>query len=102
MIWYKKTRKLKQTNVDNILLFLNKVLTLLKDIFEEVFRKRKIDNGSVTKKTYMPEILCVIDIKADIGSRILNRLMFTGLAIIVFWDICLFVNKSCLVIIRVN
>ena len=101
-MWYKKTRKLKQTNVDNILLFFNKILTLLNDISEEVLRKRNIDNGSVTKKTQMPDILCVIDIKADIGNRILNRLMFTGLAIIVFWDICLFINKSCCVIIRVN
>tara|TARA_B100000900_G_C20271485_1_gene590171 strand:- start:3 stop:155 length:153 start_codon:yes stop_codon:yes gene_type:complete len=50
-MWYKKTRKLKQTNVDNILLFFNKVLTLLNDISEEVLRKRNIDNGSVTKKT---------------------------------------------------
>ena len=50
----------------------------------------------------MPDILCVIDINADIGSRILKRLMFTGLAIIDFWDICLFINKSYSVIIRIN
>ena len=84
------------------MLFFNSVLKLLKDISEEVFLKRNIVNGSVTKKTYMPEILWVIDIRADIGSRILNRLMFTGLAIIVFWDICLFINKSYGLIIRVN
>ncbi len=64
-------------------------LIALNDISVDVFLKKNIVNGRVMKKTYMPEILCVIDIKADIGSRIFNRFIFTGLAVIIFWDICL-------------
>ena len=71
-----------------------KLLITLKDVSVDVFLKKNIVNGRVMKKTYIPEIRWVIEIKADIGSLILNRFIFTGLAVIIFWDICLFINKS--------
>ena len=57
------------------------------------FWNRIMDNGRVTKKTYIPVSLCVIEIRADMGSFILNKLIFTGLSTI-FWDICLLISRS--------
>jgi hypothetical protein len=39
----------------------------------------KTDKGSTKKNMRIPLILCVIDKKADSGSFIFNRFMFTGL-----------------------
>ena len=57
---------------------------LSKFVFEDVEKKIRYKiTGSVIKNVYIPESLCVIEEKADMGNLIFVRSKYTGLPSIV-------------------
>ncbi len=70
-MWYQKIRKLKIINTEeNEILFIDSInkLKLASSFVDSLIINR--ETGRVIKKIYIPDNLCVIDEKADIGSLI--------------------------------
>ena len=73
-MWYQRTRKLKIMNTEkNEILLIDSTNNLkLSSVAVEWLKINKV-TGIVIKKIYIPDSLCVIDEKADIGSLILVK-----------------------------
>ena len=73
-MWYQRTQKLKMIMIFKTKFPLRKLTTelnVLTFLVEKYTRQRA--TGNVTKNTYMPDILCVIEISAETGKLIFRR-----------------------------
>ena len=70
-MWYQNIAILKKIKIENAEIDVISIISLSKEAFEDIDWSIIYNIiGSVTKKTYMPDNLCEIDEKADIGSLI--------------------------------
>jgi hypothetical protein len=84
-MWYQRTRKLKRTKQEKKEILVRRVDKLSKlDLFKVEKYNIPKNNGSVTKKMYIPDSLWVIEENADIGNLIFLRSIYTGLWFITF------------------
>ena len=75
---------LKNTKIENAEIDVISIISLSKEAFEDTDCSIIYNiNGIVIKKTYMPDNLCEIDEKADIGSLIFVKSRYTGRSCIV-------------------
>lgn len=73
-MWYQRTQKLKMITIFKTKLPLRKFTTELNVstfLVEKYIRQRA--TGNVIKNTYIPDILCVIEISAETGKLIFRR-----------------------------
>ena len=83
-MWYQNIAILKNTNIENAEIDVISIISLSKEAFEDIDWSIIYNiNGIVIKKTYMPDNLCEIDEKADIGSLIFVKSRYTGRSCIV-------------------
>ena len=83
-MWYQNMAILKNTKIENAEIDVISITSLSKEAFEDIDWSIIYNiNGIVIKKTYMPDNLCEIDEKADIGSLIFVKSRYTGRSCIV-------------------
>ena len=83
-MWYQNMAILKNTKIENAEIDVISIISLSKEAFEDIDWSIIYNiNGIVIKKTYMPDNLCEIDEKADIGSLIFVKSRYTGRSCIV-------------------
>ena len=83
-MWYQNIAILKNTKIENAEIDVVSIISLSKEAFEDTDWSIIYNiNGIVIKKTYIPDNLCEIDEKADIGSLIFVKSRYTGRSCIV-------------------
>lgn len=83
-MWYQNIAILKNTKIENAEIDVISIISPSKEAFEDTDWSIIYNiNGIVIKKTYMPDNLCEIDEKADIGSLIFVKSRYTGRSCIV-------------------